>query len=75
MNRAKAADLGLTQQDIIQSVVTPLNSSIQFDRNFWIDPVSGNQFWVGVQFEENAIDSVDSVLNVPITSWRGFRTL
>src|SRR5262249_29418822 len=31
VDRSKAADLGLTQQDVIQNVVTSLNSSIQFD--------------------------------------------
>lgn len=68
VDRAKAADLGLSQQDVISNVVTSLNSSIQFSRNFWIDPVSGNQYWVGVQYREDAVDSIDTLLNVPITS-------
>ncbi len=68
VDQAKAADLGLRQQDIIQNVVTCLNSSIQFARNFWIDPESGNQYWVGVQYDESAVNSVDDLLNVPITS-------
>lgn len=63
----KAAELGLTQQEVIQNVVTCLNSSIQFARNFWIDPVSGNQYWVGVQYREEDINSIDDLLNVPIT--------
>lgn len=67
VNQAKAAELGLTQQEVIQNVVTCLNSSIQFARNFWIDPVSGNQYWVGVQYREEDIDSIDDLLNVPIT--------
>lgn len=68
VDRAKAADLGLSQQDVIQNVVTSLNSSIQFARNFWLDPVSGNQYFVGVQYREDAVDSIDTLLNVPITS-------
>lgn len=67
VDRAKAADLGLTQENVIQNVVTCLNSSMQFSKNFWIDPVSGNQYWVGVQYDEAAVDSVDDLLNVPIT--------
>jgi multidrug efflux pump subunit AcrB len=70
VDRSRAADLGLTQEDIIQNVVSSLNSSIQFARNFWIDPVSGNQYWVGVQYDENAVESVDTLLNIPITSPR-----
>ena len=74
VDRAKAADLGLSQQDVIQNVVTCLNSSIQFARNFWIDPVSGNQYWVGVQYREEAVDSIDSLMNIPITSKNSSRT-
>lgn len=75
VDRAKAADLGLTQQDVIRNLVTCLNSSIQFSRNFWIDPASGNQYWLGVQYREEAVESIDSLLNVPITSKDSERTV
>ena len=39
VDRTKAADLGLNQDDVMKNVVAALNSSIQFNkRNFWIDP-------------------------------------
>jgi multidrug efflux pump subunit AcrB len=69
IDRAKAADLGLTQADVIKNVVAALNSSIQFNKkNFWIDPVSHNQYFVGVQYPEADIRSVETLLNIPITS-------
>jgi multidrug efflux pump subunit AcrB len=69
IDRAKAAFLGLTQADVIQNVVAALNSSIQFNKkNFWIDPVSHNQYFVGVQYPEADIRSVETMLNIPITS-------
>ena len=53
----------------MKNVVAALNSSIQFNKkNFWIDPVSHNQYFVGVQYPEEDIDSVDTLLDVPITS-------
>jgi multidrug efflux pump subunit AcrB len=68
VNRAKAADLGLNQVDVMKNVVAALNSSIQFHKkNFWIDPVSRNQYFVGVQYNEADIDSVETLLDVPIT--------
>ncbi|MGH7140572.1 MAG: efflux RND transporter permease subunit [Pirellulales bacterium] len=68
VNRAKAADLGLTQQDVMQNVIASTNSSITFNKkNFWIDPVSHNQYFVGVQYPETAIHSLDDLLNIPIT--------
>lgn len=75
VDRSKAADLGLSQQDVIRNVVTCLNSSIQFSRNFWIDPVSGNQYWVGVQYREEAVDSIDDLMNIPIRSKNADRTV
>ena len=69
VDRAKAADLGLTTAEIMQNVVSALNSSIQFNkRNFWIDPVSHNQYYVGVQYPEKDIEDIETLMNVPITS-------
>jgi multidrug efflux pump subunit AcrB len=69
VDRAKAADLGLTQQDVMKNVVAASNSSIAFNkRNFWIDPVSRNQYFVGVQYPEEDIESIDTLLDIPITS-------
>jgi multidrug efflux pump subunit AcrB len=69
VDRAKSADLGLTQQDVMKNVVAACNSSISFNkRNFWIDPVSRNQYFVGVQYPEEDIKSIDSLLDIPITS-------
>ncbi|MGH7136239.1 MAG: efflux RND transporter permease subunit, partial [Pirellulales bacterium] len=69
VDRAKAAELGLNQAEVMKNVVAALNSSIQFHKkNFWIDPVSKNQYFVGVQYFEEDIDSIDTLLDVPITS-------
>jgi multidrug efflux pump subunit AcrB len=69
VDRAKAADLGLNQMDVMKNVVAAFNSSIQFNKkNFWIDPVTHNQYFVGVQFPEGDITSTESLLNIPINS-------
>ncbi len=68
VDRTKAADLGMTQQDVMQNVVAALNSSITFNKkNFWIDPKSHNQYFVGVQYPEKDITSMESMLDIPIT--------
>lgn len=69
VDQAKASSLGLSQIDVMQNLVAALNSSITFNkRNFWIDPVSRNQYYVGVQYTEEEIASIDTILEVPITS-------
>jgi multidrug efflux pump subunit AcrB len=53
----------------MKNVVAALNSSIQFNKkNFWIDPISHNQYYVGVQYPEGEIKSINTLLDIPITS-------
>jgi multidrug efflux pump subunit AcrB len=68
VDRAKAADLGLTQEEVVKNLVSAFNSSIQFNKKiFWIDPVQRNQYFVGVQYPLERIESLDTLLNVPIS--------
>jgi multidrug efflux pump subunit AcrB len=69
VDRTKAADLGLNQEDVMKNVVASLNSSISFNKkNFWIDSVSHNQYFVGVQYPEKDIVSLETMLDIPISS-------
>lgn len=69
VDRAKAAALGLNQVDVMRNVVASFSSSIQFNKkNFWIDPVSHNQYYVGVSYPEADITSLETLLDIPITS-------
>ena len=68
IDQAKVSSMGFTQLDVMQNVVSAFNSSVQFNkRNFWIDPKSSNQYFVGVQYAEEDITSVDTLLDIPIT--------
>jgi multidrug efflux pump subunit AcrB len=69
VDRALARRLGLTQKEVMQNVVAALKSTIQFNKkNFWFDPVTHNQYYVGVQYPEQDIQSLATLLNVSITS-------
>jgi multidrug efflux pump subunit AcrB len=69
VDRAKSRRLGLTQREVMENVVAALKSSIQYDKkNFWFDPVTHNQYYVGVQYPEKDITSMHTLLNVSITS-------
>ena len=68
VDRAKAADLGLTQEDVMKNVIAAFNSSIQYNKEiFWVDQASGNQYYVGVQYPLEEIESLESLLDVPVT--------
>ena len=69
VNQTKAAEMGLSQMDVMLNLVAALNSSIQFNkRNFWIDPISHNQYYVGVQYPEEDIRSITTLEDIPITT-------
>ncbi|NNN05176.1 MAG: efflux RND transporter permease subunit, partial [Elusimicrobia bacterium] len=66
INRTKAAYLGLTSEDVMKNVITALNSSVLFALNFWDDPVTGNNYFIGAQYPEIDIDSRQTIENIPI---------
>ncbi|MGH7151708.1 MAG: efflux RND transporter permease subunit [Planctomycetota bacterium] len=68
VDRTKAALLGLSQEDVVKNVVSTINSSVNFDPAFWIDPQSGNHYFLGVQYPEEEIRSFETLENIPITS-------
>jgi multidrug efflux pump subunit AcrB len=69
VDRVKAAGLSLTQDDIMKNVIAATNSSITYNKkNFWIDPITTNQYFVGVQYPETKIKTIDDLLNIPIMS-------
>ncbi|MBN9119402.1 MAG: efflux RND transporter permease subunit, partial [Planctomycetes bacterium] len=76
VDQSKASSLGLTQTDVMRNIVSAFNSSVQFNKhNFWIDPKSHNQYYVGVQYPEGDIKDLETLLNVPITSPNQHRSI
>ncbi len=67
VDRQKAAAIGLSARDVLMQVVTAMNSSIALTRNFWIDPKSGNQYFVAVQYPDNPDFHIDDLRNVVAT--------
>src|SRR5205807_8227539 len=61
------ARLKLTQTDVVRNVITSLMSSAQLAPNFWIDPVTGNPYIIGVQYPEHIVENVQTLETVPLT--------
>jgi multidrug efflux pump subunit AcrB len=69
VDREKAAQAGLNQDDVMKSVIAATNSSITYNKkNFWIDPKNGNQYFVGVQYPEQDFQTLTDIENIPINS-------
>lgn len=67
VDRTAAARLKLTQSDVVRNVITALMSSAQLSPNFWIDPTTGNPYFIGVQYPEHIVENVETLENVPLT--------
>ncbi|MBU6400428.1 MAG: efflux RND transporter permease subunit [Verrucomicrobia bacterium] len=67
VDRVKAARLGLSQETVVKNIVTAFNSSINFAPSFWVDENNGNHYFVGAQYREEDIRSLDTLRDIPIT--------
>ena len=53
VNRVHAGELGLTQKDVVDNVITALNSNYQIAPNYWVDRKTGNDYYLTVQYFEH----------------------
>ncbi len=67
VDRTRAKYLGLDQEKVAQTVLTALGSSVGYAPTIWIDPKSGTDFFMGVQYETNELKSLDDLRNMPIS--------
>jgi multidrug efflux pump subunit AcrB len=67
VDRKKASEVGLDTYRVINQVAAALNSSVAINRNFWVDPASGNQYFVAVQYREDPKMKMEDVLNIAAT--------
>jgi len=69
VDRVHAAELGLTQKDIVDNVITALNSNSMIAPNYWVDHKTGNDYYLTVQYFEKgrpAIHNFTDLINIPI---------
>ncbi len=66
VDRTRAAEFGLTQLDVSNSLFVSLSSSAQVQPNFWLDPVFGFTYGVVAQTPQYRLNSVAVMENTPI---------
>jgi multidrug efflux pump subunit AcrB len=68
IDRARAQQLGLSVNQIVNEVNISLSSSQQVSPNFWTDPKSGIPYYFAVQTPEYRIASKNALDNTPIAA-------
>ena len=69
VDRVHAGELGLTQKDVVDNVITALNSNYMIAPNYWVDRKSGNDYYLTVQFFEKgqaAIHEMADLGQIPL---------
>jgi multidrug efflux pump subunit AcrB len=69
IDRVHAAELGLSQKEIVDNVITALNSNAMIAPNYWSDRKTGNNYFLTVQYYEDgkpAIHNPFELKNIPL---------
>jgi len=64
VDRVHAGELGLSQKDVVDNVITALNSNIMIAPNYWVDYKSGNDYFLTVQYYEHGRPSVHNFVDL-----------
>jgi multidrug efflux pump subunit AcrB len=70
IDRERASLIGLSTKEIVDDVITALTSDGMVAPSYWIDPNSGNNYMVTVQYANNWINnmSMEDVKSIPLRS-------
>ena len=64
VDRVHAAELGLTQKEIVDNVITALNSNTMIAPNYWVDHQTGNDYFLTVQYYESGAPSIRNFVDL-----------
>ncbi len=68
VDRVHAAELGLTQKEIVDNVITALNSNTMIAPNYWVDHQTGNDYFLTVQYYENGQPAIHNFVDLTADS-------
>ncbi|HXR37625.1 MAG TPA: efflux RND transporter permease subunit [Terracidiphilus sp.] len=67
VDRTRAQAIGLTQQNVAQSLLVALSGSFQTAPNFYLDPNNGVSYNVAIQAPQYGVDSLAALESLPVT--------
>ena len=68
IDRTRAAQVGLTANDVASNLNVSLSSSQQVFPNFWTDPVQERPYYIAVQTPEPRVHSLNDIGNTPVST-------
>lgn len=71
VNRGMAARMGLDSREVVDNVITALASNGMIAPTYWVDPKSGNNYLLTVQYKDAQIKSMTDLEQIPLHSKSG----
>jgi multidrug efflux pump subunit AcrB len=71
IERTKAQELGYSGSDIAQNLLISLGGSFQTSPTFWVDPKTGVSYSIATQTPQYRADTLQDLVNIPVTSTTG----
>ena len=68
VDRTRAANLGLTQQNVAQNLLVALSGSFQTTPNFYLDPRNGVTYNIAIQAPQYRMDNMADLESLPVTN-------
>jgi hydrophobic/amphiphilic exporter-1 (mainly G- bacteria), HAE1 family len=66
IDRERASLSGLSQKEVVDNVITALTSNGMIAPSYWVDPKSGNDYLLTVQYPETQVHSLNDLKQIPI---------
>src|SRR6185503_3804145 len=66
VDRTRASELGLDQQEVVGNVITALTSNQMIAPSYCVDPKSGQDYMLTVQYAENQVKTLSDLKAIPL---------
>ena len=74
IDREMAARLGLSSKEVVSNVITALTSNQMIAPSYWVDPRTGNDYMLTVQYPDAQVQSLSDLDSIPLRSPGGADT-
>jgi multidrug efflux pump subunit AcrB len=66
IDRIRASELGLNEREVVGNIITALTSDQMIAPSYWVDPKSGNDYMLTVQYPEGFVKNLADLGSVPL---------
>jgi HAE1 family hydrophobic/amphiphilic exporter-1 len=66
INRLHAGEMGLSQREVVDNVISALTSNAMIAPSYWVDPKTGNDYFLTVQYPEGTVKTFSDLKSIPL---------